>query len=161
MSFMLSPSQIVAVILAVASLILWAVSLNKNVNMMFLNVSLSILLVIAILALSARTKEEFFFEVSPDRQKCLIEQVAPTRQRTQGCCNKGYRGGNLPVYNDWITPNTFSGPWKRTDNLTLDRNDQRLAIQVPPTELVHVPQEEGKWIQENKKKKQRDLYTQQ
>lgn len=158
MTFALSPSQIVAMVLAIISLFLWGVSLNRNIDTRIINYSLSLLLLVAILALSAQTKEGFFFEVSPSRQKCLLEQVAPIRERTEGCCPKGYYGGNLPIYSEWITPDTFSGPWKRTDNLTLHRNDDRLSIQVPPTELVE--QEEGRWIQENRNKKQKDLYTQ-
>lgn len=157
MKFVLSPSQILAIFLAVISLIIWGLSINKTLDIVLINYIQSILLLIAIIALSSKTKEGFFFQVSPEREKCLIEQVAPIHNRSEGCCNKGYIGGNLPIYNEWITPNTFSGPWKRTDNLTLNPKDNRLSIQVPPIELV----EEGKWIQENKKKTQKQLYTQQ
>lgn len=82
-------------------------------------------------------KEAFHFEVSPERKKCLVEQVSTnSHSRSPGCCNVGGVGGILPYYKDWITPDTFSGDWKRTDNLTLDKDDPGLKNQLPPLEYV-------------------------
>ena len=150
----LSYPQWMALFLAITIALVWAFYAYGAIRLQNLNTIQSLLLVIAIVSLCWKAKkEDFFFEVSPERQKCLIEQVAPIRGRSAGCCQVGYYGGSLPVLTEWTTPNNFSQDWKRTDNLTLNPKDPRLDLQIPPLELVP--------LREQKKRSQQELYTQQ
>jgi hypothetical protein len=45
----------------------------------------------------------FHFEVSPQREKCLLQQVLPI-PRTPDCCGKATVGGYPPYYNQWFEP---------------------------------------------------------
>lgn len=69
---------------------------------------------------NAYNSENFFFEVSPKRKQCLIEQVSPdyTTSRTCGCCPKGTTGGYPAKYldNDFISQNPEDlWNWQRKD----------------------------------------------
>lgn len=64
------------------------------------------------------SRSNFFFEVSPQRKKCLEEQVLPVTHRSCGCCGKATKGG-IPVkyvYPDLIstTPDD-NWNWNRVD----------------------------------------------
>jgi hypothetical protein len=98
------------------------------------------------------TNEKFYFEVSPQRKKCLEEQVSLdyNKKRACSCCQKGTVGGYPPNYSDWLQPNIDNEYiWKRTDNWTLDKNQQNL---IPPTELVNEPKKV--------KRSQKEMYSQ-
>lgn len=45
----------------------------------------------------------FHFEVSPRREKCLLQQVLPI-PRTPDCCGKATVGGYPPYYSQWFEP---------------------------------------------------------
>lgn len=97
---------------------------------------LSILFVIAIsLSFIQNYSESFYFEVSPQRKKCLEEQVSliPREKRSCACCQKGTVGGYPPHYRDWFQPTIKGDLWHRADNWTLDADEQTL---IPPTEFV-------------------------
>jgi len=100
--------------------------------------------------------EGFFFEVSPERKKCLEEQVSLTQKRTCDCCGLGTVGGVLPVFKEWTTPDEYSGGWIRTDNVTLDRKNPILKTQLSPMELVKPNPAPKRKL----KRSQVDLYTQ-
>jgi hypothetical protein len=90
--------------------------------------------------------EGFYFEVSPERKKCLIEQVSKlSPHRSKTCCPKGTVGGILPTYSDWLTPDGKNELWKRTDNWTTNPFNVAYESQLPATELV------GQKIQRKKK----------
>jgi hypothetical protein len=60
-------------------------------------------------------KEGFHFKVSPQRTKCLLEQVLPI-PRTAECCGKGTVGGYPPQYQEWLDPPAM----KRTEAAPVD-----------------------------------------
>jgi len=81
--------------------------------------------------------EGFFFEVSPERKKCLVEQVSQnTDRRSCNCCQKGTVGGYPPLYKDWLTPTGKNELWKRTDNWTTNPDSTAYIEQSPATELI-------------------------
>lgn len=134
---MISIQQVFAVIIVFLYIVLMTSTYFFVIPIRWLVLALSLLLLTGVVLLLIQNKENFFFEVSPERKKCLVEQVSRAdRNRSPGCCNVGAVGGILPYYRDWITPDTFSGDWKRTDNLTLDRDDPGLKNQLPPLEYV-------------------------
>lgn len=132
----LSAQQIIAILLFIVYAIITFAYYYARIPISIYMCIINILLLMAfVVLLFTMGRENFFFQVSPERERCLIEQVAPVRKRSCGCCNVGYVGGNLPVYQDWITPGD-AGSWKRTDNLTMNKNDPVLTSQIPPTEYV-------------------------
>lgn len=70
---------------------------------------------------SAYFTEGFFFQVSPDRQKCLKEQVEPIPTRSLGCCAKGTTGGYPArfIAQDFISPQD-GWNWTRVDAFGAD-----------------------------------------
>lgn len=83
--------------------------------------------------------EPFYFEVSPERKKCLIEQVSleqPPGVRSPECCNVTTRGGKLPVVEEWKN-NDNPVNWARTDNWTTSSENNAYATQLAPTTLIH------------------------
>jgi len=90
------------------------------------------ILIYYILQNSFSTNEPFFFEVSPKRKQCLIEQVSPEyNTRTCGCCAKGTVGGYPAKYldNDFISENPEDmWNWQRVDAF----GDQK--SKTPPTD---------------------------
>lgn len=60
-----------------------------------------------------KKNESFFFEVSPQRKKCLMEQVLPIRgNRSCTCCQKGTTGGYPAKY---VYDDLTDGTWNRVD----------------------------------------------
>jgi hypothetical protein len=105
--------------------------------------SVSILFVIAVFLnfMSYSTGENFYFEVSPRRKKCLEEQVSLNnfgKSRSCSCCQKGTTGGIVPVYEEWLTPEENGSLWHRNDNWSSDPKDVPF---IPPTEYVPDPKE--------------------
>lgn len=67
-------------------------------------------------------KENFFFEVSPQRAKCLEEQVSRKnfgKPRSCSCCGRGTVGGIPPNYDQWLNIDQDTGSrWHRPDNVS-------------------------------------------
>lgn len=65
--------------------------------------------------------ENFFFEVSPERKKCLEEQVSRKnfgKPRSCSCCGRGTVGGIPPNYDQWLNVDQDTGSrWHRPDNV--------------------------------------------
>lgn len=119
---------------------------------------LSILLIISLfMNYYDKFKENFYFEVSPQREKCLKEQVSliPSNKRSCACCQKGTVGGYPPHYSEWLQPVENNDSWYRADNWSLSKKD---VFSIPPTDYVNDPTNEFKIIK--KKKSQKDLYNQ-
>lgn len=75
----------------------------------------------------------FYFEVSPNRKKCLQEQVEPIPYRSCGCCGKGTVGGYPAryIYKDLIGSDD-SWDWNRVDAYGKE------ASITPPTDQCSV-----------------------
>jgi len=136
---------IAGIVLSVVFVILLCIYLSSyhRVSKDTLIFLLSILQVISIFFVFFSTPamapppEGFFFEVSPERKKCLVEQVSLEKSnRTCNCCQKGTVGGYPPYYADWMQPEGKNELWKRTDNYTTDPNNVAYQTQLPATELV-------------------------
>lgn len=136
---------IAGIVLSVVFVILLGIYLSsyQRVSKDTLIFLLSILQVIAIFFIFfsspvvAATPEGFFFEVSPERKKCLVEQVSlDKKSRSCSCCQKGTVGGYPPYFADWLQPEGKNELWKRTDNWTTDPNNVAYDSQFPATELV-------------------------
>lgn len=96
--------------------------------------TMTILLIIAYSFISfyalrnAYYNDGFTFEVSPQRELCLKEQVLPISKRSCGCCGKGTVGGYPAryIYKDLIGSDD-SWNWNR-----VDAYDEQPSI-TPPT----------------------------
>jgi len=78
--------------------------------------------------------DSFYFEVSPQRKKCLEEQVSLTKSpRSCACCQKGTVGGYPPYYDHWFQSNPREDSWHRQDNWTTDLSK---VTDLPPTAYV-------------------------
>lgn len=78
-------------------------------------------------------QEKFHFEVSPQREKCLEEQVSlkqPPGVRSKSCCPVTHRGGNLKYVNEWKQK-----IWARPDSYVDTLNNNVYQTQLPPTGL--------------------------
>lgn len=135
---------IAGIVLSVVFVILLGLYLSsyQRVSKDTLIFLLSILQVISIFFVFFSTPtvtphEGFFFEVSPERKKCLVEQVSLDKSRRScSCCQKGTVGGILPYVADWSQPEGRNELWKRPDNWTTDPNNVAYVTQFPATELV-------------------------
>ena len=136
----MKPHIVAGIVLSVLFVILLGLYLSsyKNVSKDTLIFLLSILQVIAIFFIFfSPTSEGFFFEVSPERKKCLVEQVSLDKSsRSCSCCQKGTVGGILPHYAEWLQPDGKNELWKRTDNWTTDPTNVAYESQLPATERV-------------------------
>lgn len=107
--------------------------LSKDLLILFF----SILFVISIfLNFIQNFSEQFYFEVSPNRKKCLQEQVSLSnygKPRSCSCCQKGTVGGYPPYYQQWTGDGVENSHWHRADNWT---TNQEQASYIPPTEYV-------------------------
>lgn len=77
--------------------------------------------------------ERFHFEVSPEREKCLEEQVSleqPPAVRSKGCCPVTHRGGNLKYVKEWKEK-----VWARPDMYVDTPCSNVYQTQLPPTGL--------------------------
>lgn len=108
----------------------------KDISVLFL-VILNIV-TIFFLFFYGPSNENFYFEVSPERKKCLVEQVSlnqPPGLRSKNCCPSYTRGGKLPVVQEWQKADTPIN-WKRTDSWTTDKENNAYQSQLPATEIV-------------------------
>lgn len=76
---------------------------------------------IFVLVFSEGTLENFFFEVSPTRKKCLMEQVSRKnfgKKMPCSCCGKGTTGGIPPNYAQWLgESDSDTSGWFRPDHV--------------------------------------------
>jgi hypothetical protein len=104
---------------------------------------------IGVIVTSILMKEKFFFEVSPEREKCLKEQVNRNNfgaKRSCACCGKGTVGGIPPNYAEWLVPDADTGDlWKRPENvlvLPMDTfsNGEEAKCQTcgPPSYITYI-----------------------
>jgi len=121
---MMTRTSITATVISVIYgllLIFYLFGKNPSVDMIVFFVS--VLFIISVFMNFNRTPpESFYFEVSPQRKKCLEEQVSLNPKtlgpRSCACCPKGTVGGYPPHYSQWLQPQKGSGSWSRTDNWT-------------------------------------------
>lgn len=148
----ISITTIVLICIFVIVLISYFMSLKFLSKDIIILITSILFIVSASLNLMQYYSEGFYFEVSPQRKKCLEEQVSLKNygKRSCSCCQKGTVGGYPPLYKDWFEP-TIDGKslWHRTDNWTLDKNEQTM---IPPTEYVD--------LSKKVKKTQKEMYNQ-
>jgi len=110
---------------------------------------LYVIMWIGVILASVFMKEKFFFEVSPEREKCLKEQVNRNNfgaKRSCACCGKGTVGGIPPNYAEWLVPDADTGDlWKRPENvlvLPMDTfsNGEEAKCQTcgPPSYITYI-----------------------
>lgn len=83
------------------------------------------------------SSENFYFEVSPQRQKCLREQVSLRTKpgyRSKDCCPSYTVGGKLPTIQEWENSESPIN-WDRTDNNTTSEGNNAFSTQLAPTAL--------------------------
>lgn len=88
-------------------------------NSWFWLLGINVAILLGIFLTGLFIKEGFFFEVSPERARCLQEQVSRDNfgeRRGCLCCGKGTVGGIPPNYAQWLAvdPDTGSN-WHRPD----------------------------------------------
>lgn len=90
-------------------------------NLLFPIVNTMIYIVILILLHQKETLEGFFFEVSPTRKKCLMDQVSRKnfgKKMPCSCCQKGTVGGIPPNYAQWLgKSDSDTSGWFRPDHV--------------------------------------------
>jgi hypothetical protein len=151
--------QITSTVLAVVyAIIFFGYILSTCFKPDFVIFIMSVLFIISIfLNFFRASKEKFYFEVSPQRKKCLIEQVSlnPSDRRSCNCCQKGTVGGYPPNYGQWFNKSPDQG-WQRTDNWTTNKKDVNL---LPPTEYV-APTRQQDNMKTKLKRSQVEMYNQ-
>lgn len=114
----------------------WIIGMKKD----YFILVFIVLNIISVAFLFYTSTENFYFEVSPQRKQCLIEQVSlqtnPQCPYCSHCCPKSTTGGTLPYYKEWLTSNGLNETWKRTDNITTDPDSVSYKSQLPPTQLI-------------------------
>jgi hypothetical protein len=81
--------------------------------------------------------EQFYFEVSPERKKCLMEQVSLDVKpgfRSKNCCPTYTVGGKLPAISQWENSESPIH-WDRNDNNTTSAENNAYSTQLAPTAL--------------------------
>jgi len=138
-----SPQQITAIVMLVTyGLLIIIYCVYKNIAITYAFILTSVLLFVSIIMLSLETvpttSDSFFFQVSPERTQCLLEQVAPcpSTPRSSYCCPRSTVGGQLPYYREWIQSDPYSHEWKRTDNVSLSPQTLAVETQIPPTSVL-------------------------
>lgn len=85
----------------------------------FVGVNLIVYILLFVVLFHKNTMENFFFEVSPTRKKCLMEQVSRKnfgKKTGCSCCGKGTTGGIPPNYAQWLgTSDSDTNAWFRPD----------------------------------------------
>jgi hypothetical protein len=78
---------------------------KSNAIFRFSLINTLIYVVMFILLFQQGSWENFFFEVSPTRKKCLMDQVSRKnfgKKMPCSCCQKGTTGGIPPNYAQWL-----------------------------------------------------------
>lgn len=90
------------------------------------------------------TLENFFFEVSPTRKKCLMDQVSRKnfgKKMPCSCCGKGTTGGIPPNYAQWLGPSdSDTQGWFRPDHVRVDTfsNGEECQAVAQPVYIQHI-----------------------
>jgi hypothetical protein len=101
----------------------YAIEKKTSSKMMYMFVGIHAVVYVAlfIIILHKKTMENFFFEVSPTRKKCLMEQVSRKnfgKRMPCACCQKGTVGGIPPNYAQWLGPSdSDTSGWFRPDHV--------------------------------------------
>lgn len=93
----------------------------------------------SIFILLKSSEENFFFEVSPEKQKCMNENVSleqPPGVRSKGCCPVYTVGGKLKYVEEWKENTDNPIHWQRTDNWVDSKEYNTYQTQLPPTAFV-------------------------
>lgn len=93
----------------------------------------------SIFILYSQTKENFYFEVSPEKQKCMDERVSleqPPGVRSKGCCPVYTVGGKLKYVEEWKENTDNPIHWQRTDNWVDSKEYNTYQTQLAPTAFV-------------------------
>ena len=101
--------------------------------------TLFLLQLFSIFVLVSKTKEDFFFEVSPQKQQCMNENVSlqqPPGKRSDGCCPIYTVGGKLKYVEEWKENTDNPIHWQRTDNWVDSEKYNSYQTQLAPTALV-------------------------
>lgn len=97
----------------------------------------------------------FYFEVSPQRKKCLEDRVSLNKEQSNksscACCQKGFVGG----YNPHFSNENQNTDWYRADNWSTNKDIK----DFPPTDYVS---NESFILPKNKRfqRNQKDMYQQ-
>lgn len=146
----MNANQITSIVISILFVILFLCYILscQYVSKDLVILGLSILFIIAIFMSFMNTcAESFYFEVSPQRKKCLMEQVstAPGNRRGCACCQKGTVGGYPPNYSQWLEPEPYSNSlWKRADNWTTNSLD---VTGIPPVQFVEKEEQQKRKVQ--------------
>lgn len=112
--------------------------ISKDIFILFLIITQIISIFFLFYTPYNTNNENFYFEVSPERKKCLMEQVSldiKPGQRSKNCCPSYTVGGKLPVVSEWEhSKNPIN--WDRTDNHTTSDKNNAYSTQLAPTNLV-------------------------
>lgn len=97
------------------------------------------------LILYRHMRENFFFEVSPTRKKCLMDQVSRKnfgKKMPCACCQKGTTGGIPPNYAQWLDKSdSDTSGWFRPDHVEYVNtfsNGQECQAFKQPVYIEHV-----------------------
>lgn len=111
----------------------------------FVGAHVLVYLIILAVVLRRRTLENFFFEVSPTRKKCLMDQVSRKnfgKKMPCACCQKGTTGGIPPNYAQWLDKSDSDTPgWFRPDHVehvSTFSNGQECQSFKQPVYVEHV-----------------------
>ena len=130
-------------LLGVAILILWVISIPVVSSSLVIVTLLTALLIYTTISLyhcqkklkeKQSSKENFMFEVSPNRKLCMEEKVSqeqPPATRSPSCCSVTERGAKLPFIEEWKKEG-----WARTDNWVDSPDNNTFQTQLPPTSFV-------------------------
>ena len=118
-------TEILIVVALLAGIVNTAVStytLPRSNRLIFFSVAHTLIyLFIFALVFQQNTLENFFFEVSPTRKKCLMEQVSRKnfgKKMPCSCCGKGTVGGIPPNYAQWLgKSDSDTDGWFRPDHV--------------------------------------------
>lgn len=94
---------------------------KSNKIYIFTLINTLVFVVIFVVLFQQGSLENFFFEVSPNRKKCLMEQVSRKnfgKKMPCSCCQKGTVGGIPPNYAQWLGPSdSDTSGWFRPDHV--------------------------------------------
>ena len=85
------------------------------------------------------SKEKFYFEVSPEKEKCMEERVSleqPPGVRSKDCCPVYTTGGKLKYVEEWKQNTDNPIHWQRTDNWVDSKEYNTYKTQLAPTVYV-------------------------
>lgn len=88
---------------------------------LFMTMNTLLFITLFFLVFQQDTMENFFFEVSPSRKRCLMDQVSRKnfgKKMPCSCCQKGTVGGIPPNYAQWLgQSDSDTNAWFRPDHV--------------------------------------------